>query len=353
MDLQVLNLVLIAIGILVGVVGIAFLASNTRRLRTVGVFIFPFMPSIILFAIIFPTSSSASIEYLGKLGGPIAAYVVVVILARRFVEKDLRTEDVEEIKASEAKLKIQLQEITRRYNELREQVETARPKALPYGIDQSYYFSRDRKRKLVILTGSIRNVKNVDVIVNSENTEMLLARIYDTSISGTLRYLDAEKGSDGYVVRDWMAERLQEEIKRKDAKLPVKAGTVFATPTAKLTDQGVKYIFHVAVVKGEVGAGYQPVVEQLDVCIQNCYKQFTDIATKDNIETILFPLLGAGSAKLSPLEAARIMLPQVVQCMVDAPKVKTTYILAWVESHRQALHTIAEEMNLEVANAAP
>jgi len=321
------------------------------------------MPSIILFAI-FPSSSNASIEYLGKLGGPIAAYLIVALLARSFVDKDIKAEEKQEnteklkaseaeLKASEAQLKTELQEITNRYNELREQVETARPKPLPSGVDREYYLPQDRNRKIVIQTGNIRNVRNVDVIINSENNEMMLARVYDTSMSGTLRYLDAEIGSDGYVVRDWMAERLWEEIKRKGARLPVKAGIVFVTPTAKLAEHGVKYIFHVAVVKGEVGAGYQPVVEQLDVCVQNCYQQFAAIAAKENIETILFPLLGAGSAKLSPLEAAQIILPQVVQSMADTPQIKITYILAWVESHKQALRSVAEKMSLEVANAVP
>ena len=176
--------------------------------------------------------------------------------------------------------------------------------------------------------------------------------IYDMDMSGALRYLDAEIGNDGYVIRDCMVEKLQEEIKKKGVRLPVQAGVVLVTPTTRLMERGVKYIFHAAVVKGEVGAGYQPVIEQLDQCIQNCYRRFAEIASQgEQITTILFPLLGSGSAKLSPQDSARIILSQIIQAMTEFPQVQTTYILAWVESHQQALRSAAQQLQLEVANA--
>ena len=364
MNQQATNIALIAIGLLVGILGIVFLTKSVRRLRTTGSFIFPFMPAILLFVITFPdgsNTSNASVEYIGKLSGPIAAYLIITLLIRRYVEKDINAEEkqvnIEKLKASEAVLK-QSEESLREelantkssYEALRESVETARPQPLPAKTDQIYYHPQDRNRTIIIRTGTIRQVRNIDVVVNSENTAMALARIYDPSMSGTLRYLDADLRSDGYVEKDWMAEQLAAEIKKQNATLPVMAGTVFVTPTNKLAAKGIRYIFHAAVVKGEVGAGYQPVIELLDVCIQNCYQHFADIATKDAMTTILFPLLGAGSGKLSPLQSANIILPQIIQCMGDTPQVKTTYILAWVESHRQALRNVAEKLHLEVAN---
>lgn len=360
---QLLNTVFIAIGIFTGIVGIIFLAKHIRRLRTVGVLIFPLMPAIILFVIIFPTSSDASLQYLGKLSGPIAAYIVVALLARRFVEKDISAEEKQEnietlqglLKSAENDLKQtkeELQHITSRYKELNKSIETARPKPLSSGSDLIYYHPQDRQRQIIIRTGDIRNVRNIDVIVNSENTDMVPARIYDTAISGALRYLDAEIGNDGYVIRDCMFEKLQEEIRSKGARLPVRAGVVFATPTTRLNERGVKYIFHTAAVKGEIGAGYQPIVEQLDQCIQNCYRKFTEIHSQGKqIATLLFPLLGAGSAKLSPQDAANLILPEIIRGMTDVPQVQATYILAWVESHKQALLSAAQKLHLEVANA--
>ena len=176
---QLLNVILIIVGVLVGIVGIVFLSRDTRRLRTVGVLIFPFMPAIILFIIIFPTASNASIEYLGKLGGPIAAYLIVALLARRFIEKDIQAEEkqarIEELQKSKETLegearqaKDRLQQLTKSYEELRESGERARPKPLPTGIDLRYYHPQDHKRQIVIRTGDISNVRDVDIIVNLE-----------------------------------------------------------------------------------------------------------------------------------------------------------------------------------------
>lgn len=360
---QLLNSLLIFTGIVAGIVGIVFLSSHIRRLRTVGVLIFPFVPAIILFVITFPAVSDASIQYFGKLSGPIAAYLVVALLARRFVEKDINAEEkqinIEILQQADEALRQELQQTREKlehiqglYEKLSKQVETARPKPLPTGIDHIYRHPQDPGRTIVIYTGDVRYVKDVDVIVNSENTEMSPARIYDTAMSGTLRYLDAEVGTDGYVIRDCMFENLQEEIKRKRARLPVRAGVVFVTPTTRLAERGVKYLFHAAVVKGEIGAGYQPVTEQLGVGVQNCYQQFSELTRRgESISTLLFPLLGAGSAKLSPDDAAGIILPEIIRGMTNVPQVQTTYILAWVESHRQALHSAAQKLRLEVANA--
>jgi O-acetyl-ADP-ribose deacetylase (regulator of RNase III) len=181
----------------------------------------------------------------------------------------------------------------------------------------------------------------------------MLARIYDSTMSGTLRYLDADIGDDGYIRRDWLNERLQEAV--QGLRLPVQVGTVFATRTARLAQSGIKYIFHVAAVHGRVGRGYTPVDDQLDICVQRCFQKFAEIATRPDepLESILFPLIGAGAARLSPQASAEIMLRQVRDSMEsDCPQVKTVYLLAYVESHRQAIREAAEKVGLiEVKDA--
>jgi Sulfatase-modifying factor enzyme 1 len=79
MSQQVTNIALIAIGLLVGILGIIFLTKSVRRFRTMGSFIFPFMPAIILFVITFPNGSNIepdSIHYKQPLGygTPLPAY---------------------------------------------------------------------------------------------------------------------------------------------------------------------------------------------------------------------------------------------------------------------------------------
>ena len=280
---------LIAIGVLAGLAGIIFLCSAVRRRRTVGALLFPLMPSIIFFAVNFQSGSTAALDYIVNLGGPIAAYAGIALVVRRFVGMDIAAEETlrefHQIRASEAKLREtnaalnqELGEVKRSFEELREKVETSRPQPLPAGTDWTYFHPDDRNRTIVIWTGGIGSVRDVDVVVNSENVDMQLPRIYDPSISGTLRYLDAELDAGRHIEHDWLAQRLQDEITKSHVRLPVMPGTVFATPTANLAKQGIKYVFHVAAARGSVGAGYTPLVEDFPTCIQNCYAKLGELS---------------------------------------------------------------------------
>jgi len=65
------------------------------------------------------------------------------------------------------------------------------------------YELQDAKGKLVcIISGDIRNVTGIDVWVNSENTEMQMARFFDRSVSSVIRYLGAVRDEAGHVLKD-------------------------------------------------------------------------------------------------------------------------------------------------------
>jgi len=217
-------------------------------------------------------------------------------------------------------------------------IETSRPRPLPPGTAATFALPDDPTRQIVVRTGDIDYVRNVDVIVNSENTDLQLARCFDASMSGVLRYLDAEKDGGLNVKVDALNDTLKSEIERLQIQPPVQPGTVIATPTHGLKERGVKYLFHVAAVRGEVGQGYVPVVERIPACIMNSYERFRDLAAAgEPIETMLMPVLGAGSGRLDPNEAIDQMLPHIVSSMQATRACRETHLLARIESHRRAI----------------
>jgi O-acetyl-ADP-ribose deacetylase (regulator of RNase III) len=231
--------------------------------------------------------------------------------------------------------------------EIQRLAETVRPAPLKGGADKSYAFPDGPGRKLVILTGSIEEVRDIDVIVNSENTDLQLARFYDPALSGILRYLDAQRSKSGNVIQDCLQEELQQQIERLSLRpLPVQPGTVIATPTHGLASAGIRYIFHLATVRGEIGAGYQPVIERIDAAIRNVYEEFRNTPADPPLQSILFPLIGAGTAKRDPMAAARDLLAAILKEMGRTPQCKVTYLLAWRASHRDAYRQAAAELNL-------
>ena len=157
------------------------------------------------------------------------------------------------------------------------------------------YRFRNRPTKLCIVTGDIREVRNVDVWVNSENTNMQMARFYDWSISSVVRYWGARRDVTGHIVSvddDLIANELAAIMK---GRLSVPPGTVIPTGPGALEDShGVRAIFHAAAVEGEVGAGYHP-IQNVAGCVTSGLRLLDSRDfRKRRLKSILFPLLGAG-----------------------------------------------------------
>lgn len=243
----------------------------------------------------------------------------------------------------------------RNEQQFRHMIRSAAPKPLVQGEDKHYVVSETTGQEIVILTGDIKDLRHqphlkVDVVVSLENTYLQLARYFDASISGTLRHMDAEQ-VEGPIQDDPLARNLEKCLCEENHSLPVRAGTVIATPTTQLNERyGIRHVFHVAAMGGSEGDGYKTNSDVLDDCVRNAFNRFERLAEEQpeaDLETILFPMLGAATTSLEPLEVARILLKQIVRKMRTNPACRTTYLLAWLESHRHAVQTAAEEMGLE------
>lgn len=145
-------------------------------------------------------------------------------------------------------------------------------------------------KKIGIITGDVTGVEGVDVWVSSENTNMQMARFYERSISGTIRYHGAKRNPAGQVTDDILQKELT-----GIAGDGVPAAAVIATSAGELADSNrVKRIFHAAAVHGHIGRGFMP-IQNIDDCITNALK-LADSAKerKFKLRSILFPLLGTG-----------------------------------------------------------
>jgi O-acetyl-ADP-ribose deacetylase (regulator of RNase III) len=237
--------------------------------------------------------------------------------------------------------------------QVRHLLERARPEILPYGRDRRYALPADPEREICLLTGDITDMQNqsfgTDVVVSLENTDLQLGRYYDAdSISGALRYLDAEPSADGRMVCDCLDQSLQKSIAELHIVLPTAPGQVVATRTNRLYRQyGIKYVFHAAALQGAVGDGYKMMDEVLDDCVRNVFDRFAETAPKAELSSILFPMLGAATTSMGPVEVARKLLNAIVQEMTTIKQCRRTVILARFESHRQGVYHAAAELGLK------
>lgn len=167
-----------------------------------------------------------------------------------------------------------------------------------------------------IVPGTIRNVRIADVWVNSENTDMHMARHNEFSISGIIRYWGSVRDRYGHVLRDLIAHELEAST---GPHRPVAPGTAVVTGSGALAgSHQVRHVIHVASVQGEPGAGYRQ-VRNLDWCVVNVLRCAEDLAPHLPRGSVLFPLLGTGVAGADVGHTARMMVAAAVEYVRARP----------------------------------
>jgi O-acetyl-ADP-ribose deacetylase (regulator of RNase III) len=141
-----------------------------------------------------------------------------------------------------------------------------------------------------IVTGDLRQVRGIDVWVNSENTRMQMSRFEEYSVSATIRFEGAIRDDAGHVVDDPIGTELAAKV---PDRTPVAPATAIATRAGALTQSNaVRHIIHVASVHGEPGNGYRQILD-VGRCVTTALAEAGRL-DDDLARTILFPLLGTG-----------------------------------------------------------
>ena len=185
------------------------------------------------------------------------------------------------------------------------------------------------KKRICVITGDIRERRNIDVWVNSENTNMQMARFYDRSLSAIIRYEGAEKDDNEQVVADTIANELAGAL---GGRLSVTPGTIYVTSSGALAQtRAVKKIFHAATVSGVPGSGYQA-MQDVEKCVTNALRrcdhpQYRD----DDLRSIVFPMMGTGAGGAKVEVIAQPLIQSAISYLLTNPdsRVETVYFSAW------------------------
>lgn len=187
-------------------------------------------------------------------------------------------------------------------------------------------------KHICIITGDLRNIHGIDIWVNSENTNMQMARYYEPFVSSTIRYEGAEKNITGRVTDDTINNELQRLIA---GEFSVPHAHVIPTTAGQLTvNNGVKWIFHVAAVAGSIGHGYR-VIEPVEQCVTNALRLAdSNQFAQEPLRSILFPLLGISTPLHSERETVQSLFTAALSYLLNFPssRIQDVYFLAWSES---------------------
>jgi len=287
--------------------------ENIQSTNLISWLLIALFASMLLF-LFFPASSASGSLVGFALTGAVAAFFLIWVWGTRAAEKAV---DIDA-------LNNQVKELEAKVAELQEQLaisETGGPVAqvIPTSEVIEYKLKNKKSKRVGLVTGNIRDAEyKADVWVNTENTNMQMARFHERSISGIIRYLGAKRDLAGDIEEDIIANDLSEQTGSFKKVMPA---TTFVTSSGMLLDtHGVKKIIHVASVNGEPGHGYSPVND-----IGNCVKQVLIRANSEElqqagIKKVLIPLLGAGIAKGNLEETARLLIGEAISFMDSTPK---------------------------------
>jgi ADP-ribose pyrophosphatase len=202
-------------------------------------------------------------------------------------------------------------------------------------------------------TGDIKSVGDVDIWVNSENTNMMMDRIFGTSISAKIRALGANKDDNDNIIDDTIQESLRGLL---GDSAHVRIGTVLVTESGllRLAPYRVRRLFHVASGEGGLGAGVRTDPDKLKECVarvlvkadqenNRLWRQLWNMLClrfekipllrfrRNSFDSILIPMIGAGDGGVPIETVAKNIIPAAVEYFEETqnPTLKEIYFLAF------------------------
>lgn len=200
--------------------------------------------------------------------------------------------------------------------------------------------------ELCVASGDISRFRGIDVLVNSENDYMQMARFFESrTVSSILRQYGAVQ--QGGRFEDTLQAELDWQLQGRWR--PVTPGEVFATssgrPESRLSSLlKTRYVLHVAAVQAVLSeATVVPFkqVDQIDSCVRGCLGKLADINAQrgiisppdtvqrqeqenraakgdDTVRSILFPLFGTGRGGADAAEVLPAMLSGLLGFFQDS-----------------------------------
>lgn len=230
----------------------------------------------------------------------------------------------------------------------------------------------DHPATIYLATGDMLSVHNVDVMVNSENNYLQMARAFETdTISGTLRFMGSKRQAGDRILEDTVQIELDQQVEAEGGR-PLGMGQVLPTHAGHVESElqkeaGARYIFHVSTVRvrQEDIQKLQPITDDSTItqAVIRCLNQIrkinseqgvispagtpqhdAEIAIRDAgtfapVRTIVFPLFGTGHGGRSAYEVIPPMLAGFEEFLRNRDadqQIAEIYLCAYTQDDRDA-----------------
>ncbi|WP_243744523.1 Appr-1-p processing protein [Streptomyces hainanensis] len=162
----------------------------------------------------------------------------------------------------------------------------------------------DAPAPFVLHVSPVDLLRNIDILVSSENVYLEMARTFGPTLSGALRRAGAVRDAAGQLVDDVLADELAAWVREHGRPgLPVRPGTVAATSSGAMRAHGIRRVYHAAVaVPFADRDGYEVAPGDIARAVREAFAlaRAEREAFDPPLSSICFPLMGAGRARLAP-----------------------------------------------------
>ncbi|MFC9286781.1 macro domain-containing protein [Streptomyces sp. NPDC057052] len=168
----------------------------------------------------------------------------------------------------------------------------ARPAPVPYtGLP-----GRAGSRPVTVHVSPIELLRDIDVLVSSENIHLEMSKSFRPTVSGALRRAAVVGRSPEGPATDVLAEELAAWVRARPGVLPLRPGTVVPTGPGALAERGVRRVYHAALAIPD-GLGYRVDPQDIATAVAACFARARQERAA-GLRSICFPLLGAGRGGL-------------------------------------------------------
>jgi O-acetyl-ADP-ribose deacetylase (regulator of RNase III) len=196
---------------------------------------------------------------------------------------------------------------------------------------------------VIVHSGPIEQVTDVDILVSSENTYFEMSQSFKASTSARLRRTAAIRSTSGAILWDLEADGLHAWLRQNQcAGLRVNPGTIATTDPGALSQHGIKRLYHAAITEPVPGTtDYYVNPETITEAVRNAFatarSERAEPGLSLTLTSICFPLLGSGRGGLDPQTSLRKIWHAITEEARHDPT-WTIHFASWKHSEAEMIY---------------
>ncbi|WP_405907099.1 Appr-1-p processing protein [Streptomyces sp. NBC_00828] len=205
----------------------------------------------------------------------------------------------------------------------------------PARVPRTGLHGRAGSRPVTVHISPIELLRDIDILVSSENVHLEMSKSFRPTVSGALRRSAVVGSVTEGPVTDVLANELAAWVRARPGVLPLRPGTVVPTDPGALAERGVRRIYHAALAVPD-GRAYRVDPQHIATAVVGCFararQERADVLP--GLRSICFPLMGAGRGGLDRRTSAEWLRWAIEDALTGDPDWSVHVVTRYPEAAR-------------------